>query len=54
MQLYLITEDSAPHLSLTKVIEQKWVALGLLVRGFISATERAEKGRGEKHIEACR
>ncbi len=54
MQLYLITEDSAPCLSVSKAIEQKWVALGLLVRGFISVTERAEKGRGEKHIEACR
>ncbi len=54
MQLYLITEDSALHLSLTKAIEQKWAALGLLVREFISATDWAEKPNGQKHIEVCR
>ncbi len=54
MQLYLITEDSAPCLSVSKAIEQKWVALGLLVRGFISATEGLKREEGRKHIEACR
>ncbi len=54
MQLYLITEDSAPHLSLTKATEQKWAALGLLVRKFISATDWPEKPNGQKHIEVCR
>ncbi len=51
MQLYLITGKSAPHLSLTKAIEHKWAALGLLVRGFISATDWAEKPNGQKHSE---
>ncbi len=51
MQLYLITGKSAPHLSLTKATEQKWAALGLLVRGFISATDWAEKPNGQKHSE---
>ncbi len=27
MQLYLITEDSAPHLSVTKATEQTWACL---------------------------
>ncbi len=54
MQLYLITGKSAPHLSLTKATEQKWAALGLLVRGFISATDWAEKPNGQEHIEVCR
>ncbi len=30
MQLYLITEESAPHLSVTKATEQTWAALGLV------------------------
>ncbi len=51
MQLYLITEDSAPHVSLMKVTEQKKAALGLLVRGFISATDWAEKPNGQKYSE---
>ncbi len=51
MQLYLITGKSAPHLSLTKATEQKWAALGLLVREFISATDWAEKPNGQKHSE---
>ncbi len=45
--------DSAPRLSLTKATEQKWAALGLFVR-MHESPRRAEKGRGEKHIEVCR
>ncbi len=56
MQLFLITGKSALHLSVTKASEQKWGFKPVCEKkkGFISATERAEKGRGEKHIEACR
>ncbi len=51
MQLYLITEESAPHLSVTKATEQTWAALGLFVRKCMRATDWAEKGNGEKHSE---
>ncbi len=51
MQLYLITGESAPHLSVTKGTEQTWAALGLFVRKCMKATDWAEKGNGVKHSE---
>ncbi len=51
MQLYLITGESAPHLSVTKGNEQTWAALGLFVRKCMRATDWAEKGNGVKHSE---
>ncbi len=51
MQLYLITGESAPHLSVTKATEQTWAALGLFVRKCMRATDWAEKGNGVKHSE---
>ncbi len=50
MQLYLIKGKSAPHLSLTKATEQKWA----VCEKMHESHRRAEKGRGEKHIEVCR
>ncbi len=51
MQLYLITGESAPHLSVTKGTEQTWATLGLFVRKCMRATDWAEKGNGVKHSE---
>ncbi len=51
MQLYLITGESAPHLSVTKGTEQTWAASGLFVRKCMIATDWAEKGNGVKHSE---
>ncbi len=51
IQLYLITGESAPHLSVTKATEQTWAALGLFVRKCMRATDWAEKGNGVKHTE---
>ncbi len=47
MQLYLITEDSEPRLSVTKATEQKWA----VCEKRHESHRRAEKGRGEKHID---
>ncbi len=51
MQLYLITEDSAPHLSLTKATEQKWAALGLFVRKCMRATEGLKREEGRNTLK---
>ncbi len=49
MQLYLITEDAALHLSVIKATEQKWEEIGLFVRKCLSATDWIEKPNGQKH-----
>ncbi len=49
IQLYLITGQSAPHLSVIKATEQKWEEIGLFVRKCISATDWIEKPNGQKH-----
>ncbi len=54
MQLYLITGESAPHLSVTKGTEQTWAALGLFVRKCMKATDWADKGNGVNHSENVR
>ncbi len=43
IQLYLITGQSAPHLSVIKAAEQKWEEIGLFVRKCLSATDWIEK-----------
>ncbi len=49
MRLYLITGQSAPHLSVIKATEQKWEEIGLFVRKCLSATDWIEKPNGQKH-----
>ncbi len=49
IQLYLITGQSAPHLSVIKATEQKWEEIGLFVRKCLSATDWIEKPNGQKH-----
>ncbi len=49
IQLYLITGQSAPHLSVIKAAEQKWEEIGLFVRKCLSATDWIEKPNGQKH-----
>lgn len=51
MQLYLITGESAPHLSVTKGNEQTWAALGPFVRQCMIATDWVDKGDGVKYSE---
>ncbi len=54
IQLYLITGQSAPHLSVIKATEQKWEEIGLFVRKCLSATDWIEKPNGQKHSRKCR
>ncbi len=49
IQLYLITGQSAPHLSVIKATEQKWEEISLFVRKCLSATDWIEKPNGQKH-----
>ncbi len=49
IQQYLITGQSAPHLSVIKATEQKWEEIGLFVRKCLSATDWIEKPNGQKH-----
>ncbi len=53
IQLYLITGQSAPHLSVIKATEQKWEEIGLFVRKCLSATDWIEKPNGQKQWK-CR
>ncbi len=51
IQQYLITGQSAPHLSVIKATEQKWEEIGLFVRKCLSATDWIEKPTGRNTVE---
>ncbi len=54
MRLYLITGQSAPHLSVIKATEQKWEEIGLFVRKCLSATDWIEKAKRAETQWKCR